>query len=203
MEEQFNINTPDISSWNLPMGGSAVPTPTPVSNVSFSTPKAEVLDLTPQIQNLVNSVRFDAANSVTKSSPDSTLNAMFPDAGKIDTTTFVPRTDTHELLNDGETWLPKFSSYQVGVNNEARLARQQTNFDRFTNTVLRLGENTAKAPLDIASFVYGIGDAAVSGRFDALYDNAFSRYIDDMTTRTNFDYKNLFKENKKNLVLNI
>lgn len=203
MDEQFNINTPDTSSWNLPMGGSAVPTPTPVSNVSFSAPKAEVLDLTPQIQNLVNSVRFDAANSVTKSSPESTLNAMFPDAGKIDTTTFVPRTDTHELLNDGETWLPKYSSYQVGVNNEARLARQQTNFDRFTNIILRLGENTAKAPLDIASFVYGIGNAAVSGRFDALYDNAFSRYIDDMTTRTNFDYKNHFEENQKNLGFNM
>lgn len=203
-ENQLYNTTPNIdtTSFTLPVN-EPVRIPEQQGAMQFGTPNAQVANYTPAIMGMVNSVRFDALNSTSKSNTDSTLNKMFPDQNKLDLTTTVPLNQTHELLNDGETWLPRYESYVPGIDNEARIAAQQSNFEKFINPVKRFISNTAKAPLDIASFVYGVGDAAISGRFDALYDNSFSKYVDDLTTKTNFEYKNYYDKKQSDLGFNL
>ena len=203
MEE--NGLTPQIDTTSFTMQGNApVRMPDTQVPITFASPTVETSKMSPETTNMVNNVRFDALGSVNKkNNVESIMGKLFPDAKKLDLSTTVPLTETHELLNDGETWLPKYATYLPGVDNEARLSRQQTNFDKFLNPVKRFMSNTSKAPLDIASFVYGVGDAAISGRFDALYDNSFSKYVDDLTTKTNFNYKNYYDKSQSDLGFNL
>ena len=200
-----NITTPsvDTQSWNIP---SMVSTPMDVQQPNMNTPEPvipQVVDRSSEIQSFLGSIRYDASTINSKNTTSEWLKGINPGAGKIDITSQVPLTETHELLNDGETWLPKYSSYLQGVDNETRLSKQQSDFEKFVNPLKRFASNTAKGALDIGSFVYGVGASALSGRFDALYDNSMSKYVDDLTAKTNFAYKNYYDEESRNQSLGL
>jgi hypothetical protein len=178
--------------------------PTPVDVTKSTLPYQDVTlsnikDLSPDITALVGSIRFDTINSMsnTANSRNNLLDKLFPDSNKIDLTTEVPLEATHEQLNDG-TWIPRYESYMPGVDNDTRLSAQQGDWEKFFNPIKRFMSNTGKAPLDLLSGVYGIGAAALTGRFDAIYDNDFAHYVDDLTTRTNSEYKNYYNEKERN-----
>ena len=201
-----SVTTPtvDTSSWNTPsMAPSFVSMQQPTS---FTPDPAmpKVADRSAEINAFIGSIRYDAMSSIgQKSKKSEWLSAIDPSQGKMQTTSQVALTDTHELLNDGETWMPKYKSYLEGVDNDTRLSNQQSDWEKFSNPIKRFGSNTSKGVLDIGSFVYGIGAAAVSGRFDALYDNAMSRYVDDFTAQTNFKYKNYYDQATKDKSLGL
>jgi hypothetical protein len=207
MDENNLTPTVDTSLWQLP---TTSPTPVDVTKSTLpfdNTVLPNIKTLSPDVNAMVGSIRFDAVNSLTNAGKGegALLDKLFPDRKKLDLTTEVPLTETHQLLSDGETWMPKYSSYVPGVDNDARLAGQQTDWQKFFNPIKRFVLNTSKAPLDILSGVYGIGTAALTGRFDAIYDNDFAHYVDDLTERTNFEYKNYYnqKERNQDLGLNI
>ena len=158
-----------------------------------------------------NNVRFDSLQRMDSfnkigESADSIVSSMFPNKNKIDIDRTIDIRDTHEQSAlDSAKWTPKYKSYVYGVDNDARLSAMQTDFEKFMNPVKRLFFNTAKAPLDLVGSVYGIGAAAISGRFDAIYDNDYMKWVDDLTTKTNFDYKNYYNEveREQNLGLNL
>lgn len=211
MAEQDNTNptvtTPqvDTSSWGVP---SMSPTHVDVQQPNLSTPTPampRIDDRTAEVNSFIGSMRYDASTSIGKSKEGSWIKDIDPTGGKLQTTSQVSLKDTHQLLNDGTTWLPKYESFLPGVDNDSRLSAQQTDWEKFSNPIKRFGSNASKGILDIGSFVYGVGAAAMSGRFDALYDNAMSKYVDDLTTRTNFEYKNYYDEEtrKKGLGLDL
>ena len=158
-----------------------------------------------------NNVRFDSLQRMDSfnkigESADSIVDSAFPNKNKIDIDRTIDIRDTHEQSAlDSAKWTPKYKSYVYGVDNDARLSAMQTGFEKFMNPVKRLFFNTAKAPLDLVGSVYGIGAAAISGRFDAIYDNDYMKWVDDLTTKTNFDYKNYYNEveREQNLGLNL
>ena len=156
-------------------------------------------DRSGEVNAFLGTIRYDASASIGSRSKtkSSWLSEIDPSQGKMKTTSEVSLMDTHELLNDGETWMPKYKSYLPGVDNDTRLSQQQTDWEKFMNPIKRFGSNTSKGLLDIGSFVYGIGAAATSGRFDALYDNSMSKYVDDLTAKTNFEYKNYYDQATK------
>lgn len=186
-------NQVDTSSWNIP---SMVSTPVDLQqSPSMFTPEPVMPgspDRSKEIESFLGTIRYDASDYMQNSGRKSWLNDIDPTGGKMDLYSEVGITDTHELLNDGESWLPKYKSYLPGVDNDSRLSAQQSGFEKFVNPLLRFGSNTSKGVLDIGSFVYGVGAAAMSGRFDALYDNSMSKYVDDLTNKTNFEYKNYY-----------
>lgn len=122
---------------------------------------------------------------------------MNPNAGKIELTRHVPKTETHKLLGDGKTWIPKYESYTYGLNNEETLAMTQSSSDKNWNTLKRFGSNTLKGLYDVAGGIYGIGAAALTGRIDAMYNNDFAHWIDKQTELTNFEYKNYYTQAQK------
>lgn len=209
MDEQNLTPTVDTSLWQMP---ATVATPVDINKSSLPAytevpALPNIKDISPDISALVGSIRFDAVNTLTNmgKGEGALLDKLFPDRKKLDLTTEVPLTETHQLMSDGETWMPKYSSYMPGVDNDARLSAQQTDWQKFMNPIKRFVSNTSKAPLDLLSGVYGIGAAALTGRFDAIYNNDFAHYVDDLTERTNLEYKNYYnqKERSQDLGLNI
>lgn len=199
--DENNLNPMvDTTLWNM---NATAPTPVniPVTTMPYQTvaPLPNIKEISPDIDALVGSIRFDATNKLagTANSESDLLNKLFPDRNKIDLTTEVPLSETHQKLSDG-TWIPKYKSYIPGIDNDTRLANQQTDWEKFFNPIKRFVANTSKAPLDLISGVYGIGAAALSGRFDAIYDNDFAHYVDDWTERTNFEYKNYYNQKERN-----
>ena len=163
----------------------------------------------PAIVDFTQNARYDVMSKMAFGSgtngADNVVKSMFPNQGKMDLTTEVDIRDTHTQLSNSNTWIPKYKSYLPGVDNDTRLSLQQSSTEKFFNPILRLGANTMKAPLDLVGSVYGIGAAALSGRFDAIYDNDYMHWLDNWTERTNFDFKNYYTEEQRNsnLGLNI
>lgn len=196
-----SVTTPnvDTSAWNIP---SMAPSHVDMQQPTSFTPEPvmpAINDRSGEVNAFLGTIRYDASASIGSRSKtkSSWLSEIDPSQGKMKTTSEVSLMDTHELLNDGETWMPKYKSYLPGVDNDTRLSQQQTDWEKFMNPIKRFGSNTSKGLLDIGSFVYGIGAAATSGRFDALYDNSMSKYIDDLTAKTNFEYKNYYDQATK------
>ena len=197
MEENF---TPlDTSVFNTDLN---VPVPEIVqSNIA---PQISTIDINeaakymPDTKLMVDSIRKDALLS-QYSSQQNTLSSIVANSKKSLHLTANPIDirDSHDRLSDG-SFIPRYESYLPGVDNDSRLSAQQSGFEKFVNPLLRFGSNASKGVLDIGAFVYGVGAAAMSGRFDALYDNSISNYVQDLTDRTNFKYKNYYDAETRN-----
>lgn len=170
------------------------------SGIAFTNEKLPEFK-NPEVVNYARAARFDVdaqLNGGKNNAKENIIASMFPNMGKIDISTTVDVRDTHEKLSNGTTWIPKYKTYIPGTDNDARLSAQQTNLEKVLNPIKRLALNTSKAPLDIIGSVYGIGAAALSGRFDAIYDNDYMHWLDDATTRTNAENKNYYNETERN-----
>ena len=188
---------------------SDLPITTKVDGIDQGNMRYQDVKLTefkdPQVPYYAKATQYDLNNRLLaigsgnkKGGIDATISAMFPNKNKLDLTTTVDIRDTHEVLSNGTTWIPKYKNYLPGVDNDTRLAMQQTDTEKFINPIKRFVANTSKAPLDLVGSVYGIGAAAFSGRFDAIYDNDYMHWVDDWTLETNNTYKNYYTEAQRN-----
>lgn len=170
------------------------------SGIAFTNEKLPEFK-NPEVVNYARAARFDVdtqLNGGKNNAKENIIASMFPNMGKTDISTTVDVRDSHEKLSNGTTWIPKYKTYIPGTDNDARLSAQQTNLEKVLNPIKRLALNTSKAPLDIIGSVYGIGAAALSGRFDAIYDNDYMHWLDDATARTTAENKNYYNEAERN-----
>lgn len=123
---------------------------------------------------------------------------MNPNKKAFQLTTVVPISETHTLLSDGETWMPKYKDYIRGVDNDARLSWQQSSGEKILNTVNRFRANSLKGAYDVVGGIYGLTAGAFTGRTDAIYNNTVAHWIDKQTERDNFKYKNYYTEAQRN-----
>ena len=181
-----------------------VPPSTQIDGLDLNNLPQQPFTPDPSTLLFTNNVRYESMQKMNSlnnigESADSIVDKMFPNSKKIDIDRVVDIRDTHEQsASDPNKWTPKYKSYVYGVDNDTRLSNMQSDFEKFMNPVKRLFFNTAKAPLDLVGSVYGIGAAALSGRFDAIYDNDYMKWVDDLTAKTNFDYKNYYNEVERN-----
>ena len=93
MDENNLTPMVDTTLWNM---NSTAPTPvsTPVTTTPYQpvAPLPNIKNISPDIDALVGSIRFDATNRLagTANSENDLLNKLFPDRNKIDLTTEVP-----------------------------------------------------------------------------------------------------------------
>ena len=175
------------------------------SGIAFTNEKLPEFK-NPEVVNYARAARFDVdtqLNGGKNNAKENIIASMFPNMGKTDIATTVDVRDSHEKLSNGTTWIPKYKTYIPGTDNDARLSAQQTNLEKVLNPIKRLALNTSKAPLDIIGSVYGIGAAALSGRFDAIYDNDYMHWLDDATARTTAENKNYYNEAERNQSLGL
>lgn len=168
---------------------------------------AQSPDISPEINSIIQDIRYNSMDLLQKkgkSGVDSVIAEMFPNSNKIDLSYSVPITQTHEMLSDGKTWIPKYETYLPGANNDALNASTQSNWEKFFNPIKKGSIKVGRGVFaDIGSFVYGIGEAAITGRAESVFDNGMSRYIDDLDKKTDFNYKNYYTEAQNGLGANL
>lgn len=193
-----NYNSLDTSAFNINL---TVPVPEiPQVDLSSSIQPVDLntaASLMPDTSYLVDMAKNDILIQQRKLQ-NSTLDSIINNSSnKLSTTgSSVSIWDSHDRLNDG-TFIPKYEYYTPGIDNEDYFSKRQTSTEKFLNPVGRFFSNTSKGLLDIGAFVYGVGSAAIQGRFDAIYDNDYSKYVDDLTTRTNGNYKNFYSKEER------
>ena len=157
-------------------------------------------------RDMVESMRADMMSDLSfGGGKQDTLSSIINNSNKkIDISGgYVKANDAYETLSDG-TLLPKYKMYKPGVNNEDYNASMQSSSDKFFNPVKRGITKVGRGIFaDIGSFVYGVGEAAVTGRAESLFDNNMSNWVDDMDKRTDFNYKNYYTEAQNGLGLNM
>lgn len=162
-------------------------------------------DITPEIRSIVNGIRTDALSFSTNKGDtvDGIISEMFG-KNKIKASYTESLYNTHELLSDNKTWVPKYQYYKSGVDNEALNASMQSNFEKFTNPIKRFGVKVGRGIVaDIGSFVYGLVEAAMMGRVESIFDNSMSNYIYDLDKKSDFAYKNYYNESQNGFGANL
>ena len=193
----------DIALLNLP-SLSLIPgyDDTQFSNVMPGI-ELQPVDIRPQTKSTLDSMRNNATMDLFsgKNRGGDTLDKIIAQSNsKINISGgFANVYDTHDQLSDG-SFTPKYKNYIKGVDNNARLASTQSSMERFFNPVLRGATKVARGiPLDIASFVYGVGDAIGNGRFENLYDNDLAKWGDDLDKRADNSFSNYYTQDQSKL----
>ena len=197
-------HVPSVGSQHIPIGGSDPQFSLPVQNDDWlSNRDLSQYKMGPAIQPLVGSIRYDHLKGANRNwIPKAREIINRGVAGKIDMFTEVSRYDTHDRVG-ADTWVPKFSSYKVGVNNEERLALGQSSMEKFINPIARgFAKINYGGVLDLAALPYGMIAAANTGRLESVYDNDFTEWIDKLDAKTDHQFKNYYTEADKNLGFN-
>lgn len=210
-------NLPSVDIFTPPSIGSVLG-PELVNSAKVDAP-LQLENVSPQVNAIVSDIRRNTLSTLrnmqniensrgsTYKDPnyagDEIARSINPNHGKIKLTKNIPITETHEVLSDGVTWVPKYKYYKPGIDNDVLNTSLQTNSERFWNPIQRLQVKVTRGAIaDIASFVYGIGEAAITGRAESIFDNSFARYVDDLDKKSDFAYKNYYTKEQSNLGFN-
>lgn len=160
----------DTSSPDLSTPGVAPTLPEPAT---FNSEYA----VSPQVAEL----REIALSSYMPQSTSDPIVALFTENQK-DLKTYAGYRSIHEShnrMNDG-TYIPRFESFIWGTNNEERLARSETTTDKWVKGLSKFQTTVAAGVAGgTVGFVGGIASAIQTGTLEAMYDNDFSRALDD------------------------
>lgn len=190
IELPYTTNTDIITSSNTPDTG--------IKALGLYTPS-----YADRTSNFVENLRADTLSNLY--SKNDTLSSIISlPKNQIDISGgYVRANEAYETLNDG-TLLPKYEMYKQGVNNENYNASLQTSTEKFLNPIKKGITKVGRGIFaDIGSFVYGVGEAALTGRAESLFDNDMTRYVDDLDKKTDFAYKNYYTEAQNGLGANL
>ena len=193
-------HVPSVGSQYIPIGGSDPQFSLPVGDGNWLKGRdVSKYDLQP----ILGSIRYDHLNGSSRNWIPKAREMMTKSvAGKIDMFDTVSKYDTHTRIG-ADTWVPKYSSYQVGVNNEERLSKLQSSTEKFFNPIIRTPIKVlGGGALDVISLPYGIIEGAITGRLESVYDNDFANWIDSVDARVDHRYRNYYSEAEKNLGFN-
>lgn len=102
-------------------------------------------------------------------------------------------------LNDG-SYVPKFNNVIGNFGNEDRLARQQSSGEKWLNGMTKMVSKSGAYALDATvGTVYGLYKGVTEGSLDAVWNNDFSQYIDDLNTQLDGNLPNYYTEAEKNM----
>ena len=131
---------------------------------------------------------------------DGGLSSTFlskPEDFSINQWTTETRDASQKRLNDG-TYVDKFEDYFAGTNNEERLAQQQSTSDKWVNGLEKLVLKTGNVVLgNTLGFVNGFVEAAKQGSLSAVYDNDFTKTLDDWNTKLDYKLPNYYTQQEK------
>jgi len=206
MNEEYNpvgnlpstIELPSVETSQLPSNLSNTPD-TNVKSLGLYQP-----NYGNKTDAFVEGLRADTLNNLYNKNNDTLSSIINTNKNKIDISGgYVRANEAYDRLNDGGL-LPKYNMYKPGVNNEDYNASLQSNTEKILNPVGKFVEKVSRGIfVDIGSFVYGVGEAALTGRAESLFDNSMSRYVDDLDKRTDSAYKNYYTEAQNGLGANI
>jgi len=102
----------------------------------------------------------------------------------------VKQGDIYTTLNDGSL-IPKYESYIHGVDNADRLGQKQSGAEKWANGITKFVGKTTLNVLDgTVGTVNGLVQGLADGNFSTVYNNDFSKWVDDMNTRMDYQLPN-------------
>ena len=103
----------------------------------------------------------------------------------------------YKTLDSGEK-ISMYKSYIPGTDNNERLAQNQSGWEQTINGLGKAGTNIGSVVLgNTVGFVYGLTDWAKTGNFNSVFDNSFSKTLDDWNTKLNYQLPNYYTKNQQ------
>lgn len=107
--------------------------------------------------------------------------------------------DSRYRLSSG-TWIPKYESYIPGVDNDTRLSRSQGRTEKWMRG---LGKFVGKAALyglgGVIQPFYGIYAGVSRGNFNAVFDNDFTRWLDDQDKKMDYSLAHYYNREERDM----
>lgn len=107
--------------------------------------------------------------------------------------------DSRYRLSSG-TWIPKYESYIPGVDNDTRLSRSQGRTEKWMRG---LGKLVGKAALyglgGVIQPFHGIYAGVSRGNFNAVFDNDFTRWLDDQDKKMDYGLAHYYNREERDM----
>jgi hypothetical protein len=113
----------------------------------------------------------------------------------------VPEDEIYTELSDGSK-IATFKNYKPFSNNEERLARQQSGFEQLLNGAIKMTVKGATYILDgTVGEVNGLVQGGSQGTLDAVYNNAFGDWVDDVGKKLDASLPNYYTQHERDMSL--
>lgn len=156
----------------------------------------------PPIKTMEMEVRRDAENSlknpytVGSNAGSDILSAFTSNINKPNIEEQIPISEGYDLV--GGEWLSKFPSYKIGRDNTEFAAQNQSGLEQALNGTLKAVNNVGAVVVgNTAGFVYGLADWAKTGNFNSVFDNSFSKTLDDWNSKLNYQLPNYYTKKEQ------
>lgn len=159
--------------------------------------KSQIPSLSERIKNTVKTNYYDDMKHM------SPLGYMASDQsykGRFNLTdSEISLEDSRYRLSSG-TWIPKYESYIPGVDNDTRLSRSQGRTEKWMRG---LGKFVGKAALyglgGVIQPFYGIYAGVSRGNFNAVFDNDFTRWLDDQDKKMDYSLAHYYNREERDM----
>lgn len=159
--------------------------------------KSQIPSLSERIKNTVKTNYYDDMKHM------SPLGYMASDQsykGRFNLTSpEISLEDSRYRLSSG-TWIPKYESYIPGVDNDTRLSRSQGRTEKWMRG---LGKFVGKAALyglgGVIQPFYGIYAGVSRGNFNAVFDNDFTRWLDDQDKKMDYGLAHYYNREERDM----
>lgn len=107
--------------------------------------------------------------------------------------------DSRYRLSSG-TWIPKYESYIPGVDNDTRLSKTQSRTEKWMRGLGKLAGKTALYGLGgVIQPFYGIYAGVSRGVFNAVFDNDFTRWLDDQDKKMDYGLAHYYNREERDM----
>lgn len=107
--------------------------------------------------------------------------------------------DSRYRLSSG-TWIPKYESYVPGVDNDTRLSKTQSRTEKWMRGLGKLAGKTALYGLGgVIQPFYGIYAGVSRGNFNAVFDNDFTRWLDDQDKKMDYGLAHYYNREERDM----
>lgn len=107
--------------------------------------------------------------------------------------------DSRYRLSSG-TWIPKYESYIPGVDNDTRLSKTQSRTEKWMRGLGKLAGKTVLYGLGgVIQPFYGIYAGVSRGNFNAVFDNDFTRWLDDQDKKMDYGLAHYYNREERDM----
>lgn len=179
------------------------PTLPVVPELKKPTFEAPIQMIASDIKSRTGNIPPISSNSNSPQQSQSFLGSALAQANKVNNEEFafnnydVDFEDAFVTLDNGDS-VRKFDNFLKDVNNEDRLAKQQTTGEKWGNGLKKFGVKTGTAILGgTIGTVEGIINGVNQGSFEAVYDSDFNNWLDDVNKKMDYKLPNYYTEQEK------
>ena len=159
--------------------------------------KSQIPSLSERIKNTVKTNYYDDMKHMSPlgyMASDQSYKGRFNPTGPE-----ISLEDSRYRLSSG-TWIPKYESYIPGVDNDTRLSRSQGRTEKWMRGLGKFAGKTALYGLGgVIQPFYGIYAGVSRGNFNAVFDNDFTRWLDDQDKKMDYGLAHYYNREERDM----